>query len=306
MSTKTKKLNLVSPVIKTGFLCNGYGQKVKYLGVNPALDEEKLKEDIEFGFDFLKDIESLSERNPAHFLVINCRNVEDGYMALSYIASMYNVKDVEKAREQIDLDEFPFIADFEEPEINSFEEYEEFRGGDEWENESSWTEDNYRIPIIDINEIRGVKCVKGTLVAPNFNVEKPYWYLTRREPVCIVNERAVYDIESTPDDIIDSLERFANNRHVYIVNVLGAGGLNVQEIEEISVEYDTIVVDAFMNYKERRSLYEKVMEYLMVENSVSFADINVKRKYMEYISTRINGNNNLERIEKLISKDCKL
>ncbi len=97
---------------------------------------------------------------------------------------------------------------------------------DEWEEDSEWNEDPWKMPVIDLMQIVNQDqsgfnpFTSGDMRFMSTSSPKSrlsYWYYTRTEPICIVNKGTGY---MGPNfNLVRVVRRFSKNRHVYILNV---------------------------------------------------------------------------------------
>lgn len=265
---KMVKLNLLKPDICTGYLNNGKGQAVTYLNVPEDIGLAQLKADVKNGASFLKDLEEFATKKPSRFIVIQTDNKESGLMAVSYLSAIYNKLDKVQGK---DDDDWCDIEDSINIEYEDFEE--EFslddESDDEWESENQWEEHPWRIPMITLGELT-------SRIGPGFNTQfnggfgmhsemnpknsLPYWYYTRRECICIINDDRFCGGYSG-STIVSLMKRYKNNRHVFYIDVkeknrefMGDYFGNSKEsnefdniICEIVLEYAAGAVDVYVN-----------------------------------------------------------
>lgn len=276
-----KKLNLLKPNKKKIYLNNGKGQVVEYLQISPNLDINKLKSDIKNGAVHFKEIESVAEKKPSRVVVITCDNEEQGLMAVSYLASIYN-KSCDECEENIKVCEDAKEWDMYDFEEREYETIDHLYGEDDYEDDEDfgdgWVESANRLPIIRLAEIRsrtnefsqmpfGDNDMVFSGIAPNVK-EKPYWFTTKKEPVCIIDNRInSFSNMYTPPVRKEDLERFADNRHLYILSitneeqpvdsVFGMGDTDIyrQNIYEIILEYTALLVEMKISEEELKKYY---------------------------------------------------
>ena len=219
-----KTIHLLKPDIQRGYLGKGMGQLATFLKINPKLNEEMLREDIQAGAVQFKPVLDMVKKKPSRFVVVEAENEEQGYLAVSYLAGIYNKKDgIEE--EDTDLDDFlegdeDTPIDYVEPEYMGEDEQDE---EDEWENDY-WLETPNCIPVIPMIELKNYLEMNDNSVQSNFGVfpmlatqtntpKPPYWLECTEEPVCIMVDNAwCYSAEDAK-----CFGKFAKNRHVYIV-----------------------------------------------------------------------------------------
>ena len=133
-----RKLGLLKPDRKTVYLERGKGQKVDYLQISKDLTLNVLKKDVKAGALHFKECMEFAEKKPSRVVLIECENEEEGLMAASYLAGVYNRQ--EKAYEIEELftdctdDDFPECG-LEEKVDRTLEDYKDM------ENDFSFNED---------------------------------------------------------------------------------------------------------------------------------------------------------------------
>lgn len=228
-----KKLNLLKPDIQNGYLNNGKGQEINYLEIPLNVGIRELKEDVKNGAKQYSELIDFVEKKPSQFVVINCNNEEEGLMAVSYLAAIYNMQDKLCYGDYDDDNEVSDKVELEYEEYDDrdiFDDDFEASGGedDNWENNSQWNENPWQIPIITSDEI----CSKGPFgFEPYYNGglgfgsttntknNLPYWFYTRKENVCILHSGCQNLFSYSCNQIGKELKRFKNNRHVFLVIV---------------------------------------------------------------------------------------
>ncbi len=225
-----KKINLLKPDVVTGYLSNGKGQEITCLNIDPDLTKEKLEEDIKNGADYLQEVKGLMDKKTCRVVVVKCKTREEGLLAVSYMASIYN------ASEGIAEDGYDFNSDniSEEKEIN----YEDFteaydqanneKDGDdnEWEESDEWEETPWKIPIIEMGSLNSDF---GMGNSPFFNggmgfgrmtnddSRAPYWRYTRKESICVVMEiGGPFGFCNFNSGVF---KRYKSNRHIFLLIV---------------------------------------------------------------------------------------
>jgi len=214
-----KKLNLLKPSVKTGFLANGRGQRVEYMNLwQSTLNKEKLEEDIKNGAGLYKELGELVKKKPSRVVVVNCQTREEGLIAAEYLLAIYNDEDA-FSLEDFDYDEYGFTI---EEDINTNEEDMDVESTS-WEDETEWVENGYMIPIISASCLQMENSFNsigmgdfGLGVANRGPRPLPYWADARQEPIIIWRHNQQYTASFTED-----CRRFEHNRHLIIINILG-------------------------------------------------------------------------------------
>ena len=196
-----KKLSLLKPHLNTIRLDNEIAEQVTYLNIPSTVDAGTLEADIRLGAEQFKGLTELLEKeNEPKYIVITCNNLEQGYMAVTYLAAGFNRKHGIEAGEDCEytLDE-----------------------------EETWKEDSSRIPVIEFDELRqgfgdgnqpfGMNGLFMQGMQQTMN-HKPYWMDCTSESVCLTvqNEWSLvshdYQMSSS-----ERLEYFKHNDKVYLL-----------------------------------------------------------------------------------------
>lgn len=309
-----KKLNLMKPDINSGFLDYGKGQEVTYLNISIDMDPAALSKDVKNGAVQFKNLEEFAKKKPSQFVVVNCNNEEEGFMAVSYLHSIYNkiekvsLNDVEdELSDEIDID------------FDSFEEEDLFGEGDEneWEESGKWNETPWKIPIVDVvamvndgvpENISFYSSIRGMRMLDNTRHNLPFWYYTRMESMCIVLKPSSMFMMN-PKNIKSVLKRYKHNKHVYIVVVREDDGMIFQDnnsvdltnqvVCEITLEYAAggvdIGADEYSKKKYQATLFENWIHFYGYELAKRFR---VSRIVDAIVA--INNPNKSDLIEKVI------
>lgn len=305
-----KKLNLLKPDYRTGYLNNGKGEEVNYLQLNPEMGMDSLEQDVKNGAEQYRELLEFSKKKLSQFVVINCTNKEEGLMAVTYLANIYN------EREQVEdyMDEYD-ISDEENLEFEDYimDEDEE----DEWENQSSWEENPGRIPVISSQQL----CYYQGNIFPSFrgpmgfgttaNTKSniPYWHYVRKEAICIVREDEFGFLDL--HNIISELKRYKKNRHVYFVvvnnwekEIEGEVYSDEEESEfdlcELVLEYAAGTIDITTDTEHRKKYYETLFDNWIKEKSYSLEKGFPKAKIVNKI-TSFHNPSKAEIMEKVIN-----
>ena len=73
-----KRLNLLKPDVRNGYLNEGKGQEVTYLQIQEGIDQKELEEDVQNGALQYKELANFTKKKPSQFVVIKCTNLEEG------------------------------------------------------------------------------------------------------------------------------------------------------------------------------------------------------------------------------------
>ena len=227
-----KKLTLLKPDRKRVYLDNGRGQEVDYLCISPKLSLKALERDVKAGAVQFKECLSFAEKKPTQVVVIETDSEEEGLMAASYLAGIYNWKDgIAEEYLDVDSDGIAYNSN-EEAEELSMEDYrnmEELHDYDDEDPENDynpmgaeWEEDPRYLPIITIGQLTQYSNSSSVFQERNMFLgggmneisNKPYWLTATREPVCIlVHEANIYGWLGEMDaTLTKELHRFQKNR----------------------------------------------------------------------------------------------
>ncbi len=285
-----KKLSLLKPNKKTVYLENGKGQEVTYLHVPVELDKKALERDVKAGAVQFKDCLAYAEKKPSRIVLIDCRNEEEGLMAVSYLAGIHNhaenaYEDMEFHYDEEAAEEEPWYAaeDVKEYDLNDFQEWEEqgiFRDSDD-EGEpdepegACWEESPCRIPIVTMSQLiqyandnmsyfsEGPVFMGGQQNSRN---RKPYWLTARKEPICVtINMSNGYGFgfgfafgSNGDSGLVKAIKRFSKNRHVYVL-VIGEPFAREdfeENSEDIEESWDSVGLNST-----QQVISEMILEY---------------------------------------------
>ena len=284
-----KKINLLKPDVVTGYLSNGKGQEITYLNVPSNLMGGMLLEDIKNGATYLKEVLDIAKKKANRVVAIKCRSREEGLLAVSYIASIYN------ASEGIREDEFDTNGDNISIEQDiEFEDYDrditiEGGGSDEedgdeesegdWENSDYWEETPWKIPILEMNALCSDD--DNGNINPFFNSgmvfgrtanndsRVPYWRYTRKESICVVYD--LYGSFGFGTFSPGAFKRYRNNRHVFVL-IVDPGADREENTTDIRDEQfaDDDTEEFFQGPS---SVYEAALTQFVLEHSADIISI---------------------------------
>ena len=273
----------MKPSIQSGYLNKGFGQLVTYLDV-PAIGMKQLKDDVAAGAKQYQQLVEFLEGKPSKYVVIRATNMEEGLMAISYLAGEFNQREglhrsfaEEAYAEELSKEEPSISAN---DEIN--EEYEEENEDDEDNGDlfgssaGGWEESPWRIPIVPYDEViqnnsmefgsRNSMMLGMVMPTP----ESPYWYGLHQESVIISQEIKNGVCFCRSEDILDSdnplirgLKRFEHAKHIYLLYVVppkkillgnelyengmfGDGSMNLEKA--LSEEFDMLMLRYLAEY----------------------------------------------------------
>jgi AAA+ superfamily predicted ATPase len=251
-----KKLNLLKPDLHKVYLNNGKGERVKYLQVNTEFNLDTLESDVKAGAVQFKDCLEVAKKKPSKLVVVECSNEEEGLMAVTYLAAVYNEK--EDKQSELGNEDTPWNCNSEEQEleVSDFEENiwdsDSFFDDDvdEFEDESGgWLEDPNRIPVINVSEIAEANRIQSNIFFPehqnmiggimNHPPKLPYWMSVKKEPICIIYDKNAHFFGSI-DSLDENIERFLENRHVFLIYVR----------DEFSYDYEREEENDYVNEEE--------------------------------------------------------
>lgn len=282
-----KKLSLLKPNMQTVYLNRGKGEEINYLEINPELSKKDLENDIALGATHFEEVLKLANKRPTQMVIVDCTNQEQGLMAATYLAGVYNEADnieierdkgyhVEYTKDRVEFNEDDYNM------INPEDLMEDYFPQDceEEENGEVWHESAYKLPVIDGEDLRHLYeneftnvpfaqnnfFMSGTAHNPN---RKPYWMSLNKEPVCVVvnmkSTPGFYGVNLDISYLNKSLKRFAKNRHVYLVCVH-----NEFSQEELNEGEDQDVLFFSPTKRFRQSIYELILEYTAALMEVKF------------------------------------
>lgn len=290
-----KKMNLKKPQIETEFLEEGKGQKVKYLRVPDNLDLGKLKRDVQNGAKQFKECIALAERNDSQFVIIHCKNREEGYMAVSYLSAIWNNMEGsiafrgEDEEEELEFDKNSLFADdfFDkeskldlEDEDDHYDEEEE-----DWIDDSLWYETDDKIPCITYSQLAEYDSDEENffggpfgMVGRNHHDEPPYWTSCRNESIII--EYEIGNMRVISKSAEEKLKRFENNKHVYFLNIVPAekGDCFVDETSSkeallgIILSFSADVLNIDMDGEDYEQYYCNMLENWFSKYGFSFSE----------------------------------
>lgn len=200
-----KTLSIFKPYLHTGILDDGKNEdKVTYLKIPTDITMANFNADVKNGAVQFKELKPLVEKeNEPQYILISCDNLEYGYMAVTYLASLFNDKHNERCHSE--WDERPDHAP------SRFDE---------------WEEHAFAIPVIEEQELQqqmgnnhstfGFGNVSFMGEQCNRN-HKPYWVECTSESVCIVS-KGYTPFGFGNGDCTEGLDYFRNNKKVYIIN----------------------------------------------------------------------------------------
>lgn len=266
-----KRLNLLKPNEKTGYLNGGRGQEVNYIELTDDLNLKSLEQDVKNGAKQFAELLEFAQKKPSRFVVIDANNKEDGLMAASYLAGIYNIYDkvdgyIEGEQDGL-FDFIPMSYDEYDEDAYDFDE----DGEDDWEEEDSWEEHPWKMPVVYMNQLSSSFNSFNPVFDGPFGFgssgrskdRQPYWNYTRHEPICIIS-----DGNSFCGNYTNMLRRYSKNRHVYIVNIKenrefesdltteeGCEEYDNQMLCEVILEYAAGTVKVSCTKEDRRSYF---------------------------------------------------
>lgn len=224
------RLNLLAPDYNVRFAKEGKGDKIKFLKIPQNLGKEALMSDINEGGVQFKECLEVWEKGLSRVVLIRCSNMEDGYMAVSYLAAMEN--------ERLGLNNICGMTRSEATESEESEDvcYEEIQDqemedldsidldGEIYEDiDDEYYETPYRVPLLDISQLishgdeyPGI--FGGPMRLANANADnpkKPYWHSCVEQPICICLNSMYYC--GGIQNLENAMDRFRGNRNVYII-----------------------------------------------------------------------------------------
>lgn len=207
-----KNLTLVKPNIGRTVIRreNLPPERITFLDIPEELNLRKLKSDIRSGAVQFKELVSLLEKkNQPRYILITASDLEQGYMAVTYLAATYN-------NEEGLQKDFGSAVSSDEAEAQIEE----------------WEEDPFRIPVVEDSELKqslgdynnpfgmGDYFVQGN--QRNWSHE-PYWMGCTHDSVCVVSHTVYGGFGGfggvNDEGLYKGLQHFRNNKKVYILNI---------------------------------------------------------------------------------------
>lgn len=214
-----KRMSILKPYLHTSVLSERQSENAKYLKIPADMDGCLLEKDIKKGAKQFAELEKLVKKeNEPQYILIATDNLEQGYLAVTYLAASFNQKHGIELECDEDLDKA--ATDMEE-----------------------WEECAYRIPVIEERELRqSMGSINDPfavnnmfmLGAQNGFAQLPYWLSCTKDAVCIVSNNVIGGLFMNDNDMALSqgLNHFRNNDKVYIIVVNGFGRWQCEEQED--------------------------------------------------------------------------
>ncbi|MDD6057761.1 MAG: AAA family ATPase [Clostridiales bacterium] len=309
-----KKLNLLKPNLRTGYLNNGRGEEVSYLQLMPEMGIKALEQDVENGAEQYRELLEFSKKRLSQFVLIRSANQEEGLMAVTYLASIYN----ERERKQ-NYSEYSCLyeedMEYEEFSVDEYDAYEE----ESWEEQPTWEEDPGRIPVVTFTQLCGFDegifaSFHGTMgfsSARDKRGKPPYWKNARKEAICFIGTNEFCEMGQS---IIRELKRYSDNRHVYMIIHQKGEDTGHNEMNQIwnepclcdlVLEYTVEVIDVSTDKKHRKKYYEELFHNWIKEKSCTLAQDFPKEKIIQKILSFHNPckSEMMEKVIHYITKD---
>lgn len=203
-----KNLSILKPYLHTTLLNNEVKEKVTYLNIPTAVDVSTLKADVKLGAKQFAELDRLIEKeNEPKYILIFANNLEQGYMAVTYLSAGFNQK--HGLGQDLEWD-----ARIEE-EQKSME---------------CWDDDPLRLPVIKECDLKNSMgdgndpfaiddmFMQGNQKRKNHN---PYWMDCVNNEVCIVSEEHGFGWGFSPSGedqlLFEGLKFFSGNDKVYVI-----------------------------------------------------------------------------------------
>ncbi len=259
-----KNLSILSPDVCSFVLNNEVSEKVTYLNVPLNVSLDDLKADIKLGANQFEELARLVEKeHEPRYIVITTYNLEQGYMAVSYLQAAFIHK------------------------------HGKVFGDDEVYNSNkckceTWEENPFQIPIINETDLKqriynfnnsfsfGNSFALGN---PMVIQKNPYWVQCQENAVCVVCEDSTggfAPLMNEDNALYEGLNLFSKNEKVYILNAK-TGYINNSFDEE----------DYFFESDDYRSKWNYiVLSYAADEVTVEFKK-NVEKKYYKLLISSV-------------------
>ena len=277
-----KKLSLLKPYVHIAVINNKWMEKVSYLKIPSLVDVKNLRADVKMGaVQFSQLDELIVKENEPKYILINTDSLEQGYLAVTYLAAGFNRKHDMDADEEND-------EHLDETESNL----------------SEWDENPRQIPVIHDYEFRmnlfegennstfGVNDI-FMMGGQNSVAHMPYWMGCTHDSVCII-ARAHFgicagDAYESKEAFILGLNYFRGNDKVYIIYVQESsyyGGWEEEDLDECFIsearnKWNYIVlnfladeVSVYLKKEDRKKYYR-----LLVRGNFSANGISVKKGF---------------------------
>lgn len=220
-----RRMLLLKPYLHTTVLQNELAEKAKYLNIPTNIDRFSLAEDVKLGAKQFAELDKLVKKeNEPKYILITTDNLEQGYVAVTYLAAAFNRKHgvFEGPDWNRDLDKA--VASMEE-----------------------WEERATQIPVIEESELRQSMgpcndpfAMNNMFIQGNQNgyVHRPYWLFCTQHAVCVVSEMTYsmyggFGFDNGFDDqLSQGLSHFQNNDKVYIIAVNSPDRWQFEDEEE--------------------------------------------------------------------------
>lgn len=277
------KLHVLKPDLHTGYLNYGKGQEITYLAVPENVSMNELDEDIAAGATQFKELREFATKKPSKVVIVNCNNKEEGLKAVSYLSSIYNRMDKLDPEEAYDEDEVydemdMSFEDFDEDDVLGLNDEDDDLDDEEWEAGNQWEENPWKIPVLSSVDLANdsqygfnpfYKGGIGFGAVSNPKNRLPYWYYTRKENICIVHNIIGSGLfPAVPaSTLINSLKRYKNNRHVFIV---------VVSEKEASDPFEANDLDS-----DQQALCEVILEYTAGTFNITNNEEDMKKYYVD-------------------------
>ncbi len=293
-----KRLSLLKPDKRTVYLDNGKGQEANYLYIpKDSIGVNGLRKDVSAGAVHYKELLEFADKQPSQMILVNCNNEEEGLMAVSYLASIYNEKDEVFKSDYFEDEnmtaETQYDVKFEKidsllSEIFDVKPVDAAADDDDEYEMDTWIESPCRLPIIDLSQIQNYDANSYSVFQEDdmFSIggqrnrrKEPYWLSACTEPICIVvpNDRfgrfGNWEAFGKTNILVKNLKRFTKNRHVYV--------LIVGDSEEVDPSFFTFNMEGPEEYATRNQtvLCELVLEYTAETVDIGCKEDDKKKYY---------------------------
>lgn len=210
-----RKLSILKPDVQNAVIESLFMEKISYLNVPSELDIKKLRSDVKMGaIQFAELDKLLMKENEPQYILISTNNLEQGYLAVSYLAAGFNRKhDVDMSICQ-----------------------DEYLDGTQTKM-TEWQESPIRIPVIKENELsqfsfngsnNDIFAMNDTFMQGNQKrgFHTPYWMNCTNDSVCIVSEEYSFGfgngfcVPFGDKSFVElGLNHFKGNDKIYILHV---------------------------------------------------------------------------------------
>lgn len=232
-----KNLSILKPYVQNAVIDGVIMEKISYLNIPSELDLKKITADVKMGAIQFSGLDQLLvKENEPRYILISTNNLEQGYLAVTYLAAGFNRK------HGVDVCDGPDEC-FDGTQTRMTE----------------WQESPARIPIIMEHELSRFSSDGGNndIFAMNqFFMQgnqkggfyTPYWMNCTHDSVCIVSAEYGFGFGNGYNSVELGLNHFQGNDKIYILRVdrtaQDYGGYPGEDDSEDSDGDENYIIDA--------------------------------------------------------------